>query len=129
MNTHHIIDTEDLYSGEPVMLTGEERLLLKGLVRDAGFVTISEVRLSRDLGHARVFVSILGEPAERRRALKQLLAAGKHLRMELAARLRIRAVPELHFQLDESLDRVESVENLLKQIEEERGERPPEEPS
>lgn len=32
MNTNHIIDTEDLYSGEPVMLTGEERLLLKGLV-------------------------------------------------------------------------------------------------
>ena len=32
MNTNHIIDTEDLYSGEPVPLTGEERLLLKGLV-------------------------------------------------------------------------------------------------
>ena len=29
MNTHHIIDTEDLYGGEPVMLTGEERLLLR----------------------------------------------------------------------------------------------------
>lgn len=32
MNTHHIIDTEDLYSGEPIMLTGEERILLRGLV-------------------------------------------------------------------------------------------------
>ncbi len=96
-------------------------LILRGAVRDGGFITISEVRLSKDLGYARVFVSILGEESERQRAFKRLKAAGRELRMGLASRLRIRAVPELQFQLDESLDRVENVDRLLRQIEDERG--------
>jgi len=86
----------------------------------ASQVTVGEVRLSPDLSHATVFVSLMGDPAAREHLLKDLMHRNKEIRRSLAGRLRLRAVPLLRFQLDLSLDRVERVEALLGLIQEER---------
>jgi ribosome-binding factor A len=98
------------------------QMLSRGVVSGLGFVTLVEVRLSRDLGLARLFVSIQGTPAERQKSMTRLVVGTKELRHLLAGRLLIRAVPELRFELDESLDRVESMDSLLFQLERERRE-------
>lgn len=88
----------------------------------AAGLTLSEVRLSPDLSHARIFVSAMGTPEQRAERLKGLFKVARDMRRELAARLRIRAVPQLRFLEDESLDRVDTVERLLEKIREERSE-------
>jgi ribosome-binding factor A len=87
----------------------------------AAQLTVGEVRLSPDLSHASVFVSIMGEAERREGLLKELMHCNKEIRRSLAARLRIRAVPLLRFVLDLSLDRAEQVERLIQQIQADRG--------
>jgi ribosome-binding factor A len=96
------------------------QMLGRGVVSGLGFVTLVEVRLSRDLGLARLLVSIQGDTEERRRSMARLVAGTKEVRHLLAGRLLIRAVPELRFELDETLDRVASVSDLLDRLAEER---------
>lgn len=96
------------------------QMLGRGVISGLGFVTLVEVRLSRDLGLAKLFVSIQGTPLERTKSMTRLVVGTKELRHLLAGRLLIRAVPELRFELDESLDRVESMDSLLFQLERER---------
>jgi ribosome-binding factor A len=98
------------------------QMLSRGVISGLGFVTLVEVRLSRDLGLARLFVSIQGTPLERTKSMTRLVVGTKELRHLLAGRLLIRAVPELRFELDETLDRVESMDTLLYQLERERQE-------
>lgn len=82
-----------------------------------GFVTITEVETTPDLRHARVWVSVIG-PAER---LDETLRALQHtmhfVRRELGTRLRIKRIPELHVQLDDSAERGTRVLNLLDGLE------------
>jgi ribosome-binding factor A len=87
----------------------------------ASQVTVGEVRLSPDLSHATVFVSLMCEPERREHLLKELMHRNKEVRRSLAGRLRLRAVPLLRFQLDLSLDRAERLEALLDLLHEERG--------
>lgn len=86
----------------------------------AAQLTIGEVRLSPDLSHAQIFVSVMGEPARRETVLRELMHRNTVIRRVLAGRLRIRAVPQLRFLLDLSLDRVEHMDRLLEQLQQER---------
>jgi len=82
--------------------------LIRDSVRDPriGTVTVSGVEVSRDLGHARVYVTVLGaEPEESRRAAELLGHAAAFLRRELSKRMRLRSVPQLHIDYDPSFDR------------------------
>lgn len=94
--------------------------LVRDEVRDPriGFVTFTEVRMSPDLKYARVYVSILGEPEERRETLAALVRAGGFLRRHIGKRLQLRFVPELRFVLDETLDHSERIDELLEGTEE-----------
>jgi len=96
------------------------QILLREHGELAAQITVGEVRLTQDLSHANVFVSMMGEAEKREHLLKELMHRNKEIRRSLAARLRIRAVPLLRFLLDLSLDRAEQVDRLLRQIEEER---------
>ena len=78
-----------------------------------GFVTVTAVEVSPDLRLARVFVSILGDPAARAQAVETLERARGFLRHRLAESLSMRRTPELRFQLDLSTDRGEQIERLL----------------
>jgi ribosome-binding factor A len=78
-----------------------------------GFVTVTAVRTSPDLRHARVFVSVLGEQAERQATLDGLRSAHGFLQRRVAAELRLKHTPTLAFEYDESIDRGMRVSELI----------------
>ena len=93
----------------------ELAVLIQREVRDpgVGFVTVTEVRMSPDLRHARVYVSILGEDEQKEESLAALDRARGFLKAQIGKRLRLRYVPELRFTVDETLDHAERIESLL----------------
>ena len=82
-----------------------------------GFASITDVELSGDLRHAKVFVSVLGTPEEQRATLQGLEHAAGFLRHELAQRLTIRYTPEILFRLDESIERGTRILQLIHEME------------
>jgi ribosome-binding factor A len=88
-----------------------------------GFVTVTDVRTSADLRHARVYVSVLGrgggpsEEDEREATLAGLRSAHGYLQGRLAAELRLKRTPTLQFAYDETTDRALRVDELLDEIE------------
>ncbi len=97
--------------------------ILETKLRDprlASTVTVTDVEVTHDLSFARIYVTILGDPAHREPGMAALQHAAGFVRHELGGRLGLREVPEVRFQYDESLDRGQRVEELLKKIE--RGE-------
>ena len=82
-----------------------------------GFVTITRVETARDLGSARIWVSILGTEEERDRSMKALGVATPWLRRRLAERLTLRSVPQLSLRHDDSIEAGDRVLRLLREIE------------
>lgn len=97
-------------------LRREMGMLVHEAVREHGLpsVSVSDVEVTRDLAHAKIFVTAL-MPERSREAVKALKEMAWDLRMELARRMKLRHVPELHFHYDDSVDRGERIENLLKE--------------
>jgi ribosome-binding factor A len=91
--------------------TGDPRLELLSLV---------EVQVAPDASFARIFYRTLGDRAETAAALDK---AKPYLRRRLAGELRVRRVPELDFRADETLDRAEHLEGVLRDLAQERRER------
>ena len=91
-------------------------LLLRG-VKDprvaAGFVTVTDVDVSPDLRHARVYISTLGDDAARKAALAGLTSAAGWLRRELGRQIHTKYTPELTFMRDPSFETASRVESLL----------------
>jgi len=88
--------------------------LVHEAVRELGLpsVSVSDVEITRDLAHAKVFVTAL-QPERADEAVKGLKEAGKQIRYELGRAMKLRHVPELHFHYDASFDRGERIEQLL----------------
>jgi len=93
-------------------------LLLREEVRDprVGFVTITEVKVSPDLRHARVYVSRLGDAGERAASIVALNHAVPYLRREVARRAGLRRTPDLAFVEDTVLASGFRVDHLLDEI-------------
>jgi ribosome-binding factor A len=97
----------------------EINAMLAGELKDPRLeasVVASEVRVQPDLKHARVFISVRGSTKEQDDAIKALEHASGFIRRELVERLQLRRMPELHFALDLSQERVERIEQLLKDM-------------
>lgn len=92
--------------------------LQRGLLKDPriGFVTISGVRVSKDLRHAKVFASVFGSPEEGQASIEALQHAQGFLRRTLGKNLRIRRVPELTFILDSSIEQGIRVAQMLQEL-------------
>ena len=90
--------------------------LVHEAVRELGLpsVSVSDVEVTRDMAHAKVFVTAL-QPERAAEALKGLKEAAKQIRYELARAMKLRHVPELHFHYDASFDRGERIEQLLQE--------------
>lgn len=88
-----------------------------------GFVTVTDVEVSADMQHARVFVSVLGSESERDASLAVLKHAQSFVRQSLAKRLTMKTLPEIEFKLDTSADRGVRILELLEQIKREDGNR------
>ena len=99
------------------------QLLING-IRDErvqqGIITITEVEVSGDLQHCKVFVSIYGEENEKNLVMSGLHAASGFLRGELGRKLQLRRAPEIVFQLDRALEKGTSLLTLLESLDKER---------
>jgi ribosome-binding factor A len=89
--------------------------LVHAAVREHGLpsTSVSDVEVTRDLAHAKVFVTVL-RPEEAGDAVAALRELARELRFELGRRVRMRSVPELHFHYDDSVDRGERIDALLR---------------
>ena len=81
-----------------------------------GFTTITKVETTPDLRHAKVWVSVIGQPAERRGTVAALQRAMPFVRHELGRALRIKRIPDLHVYLDETAERGTRVLQLLNEL-------------
>ncbi len=81
----------------------------------AGFITINEVEVTRDYSHATVYYTVLDD-ATRDVTAEALAHARGHLRSELARRIKLFKIPELHFKYDDSLARGMSLTSLIEQV-------------
>ncbi len=96
---------------------------LAGDLKDprVGFVTVTDVRTSADLRHARVYVSVLGEggrpseAGEREATLEGLRSAHGFLQGRVAGELRLKRTPALEFFYDDTTDRALRVDELIDQ--------------
>ncbi len=82
-----------------------------------GFVTITDVETTPDLRHAKVWVSVIGGPAERRASLRGLADAMGYVQHELGRQLRLKRIPALHIQADETAERATRVLEVLADLE------------
>ena len=101
------------------LLREEISELLRRRVKDprvSGLVTVTAVEVTADLGHARVFVSVLGSDEERSETFRALDSAAPFLRRQLSQRLTLRRTPGLIFQRDDSLQRGAHVLTLLDEV-------------
>src|SRR3954464_7280660 len=78
-----------------------------------GFVTVTDVKTSPDLRHARVYVSVLGDEPAREATLAGLRSAHGFLQGRVAGELRLKRTPELRFELDETAQRAARLEELI----------------
>jgi ribosome-binding factor A len=79
-----------------------------------GLVTVTAVRISPDLRHARVFFSCLGDDVQRGQTLRGLTSAAGYIRSQVAHKLNLRVAPEIAFEFDPSLEQAERISRLLK---------------
>jgi ribosome-binding factor A len=86
--------------------------------RRVGFVTVTGVRLSPDLRHARIFISLMGSENEKKESLETLNRATGWVRHELGQRIRTKFVPEIVFQIDTSQEYGEHIDRLIDEIHE-----------
>jgi ribosome-binding factor A len=78
-----------------------------------GFVTVTAVETSPDLRHARVYVSVLGSDAVRRRSLDGLRSAHGYLQRRVADELRFKHTPTLDFLYDDTAERGQRIAELI----------------
>ena len=93
--------------------------------RVTGLVTVTGVDVTRDLRHAKVFVSVLGSDAEVKETFEGLASIASHLKIRVGRALRLRVAPDIEFKADDSIARAARIETLLAQIKD--GKNPPEE--
>lgn len=100
------------------LIRHELALLLEREVKDPriGFVTITSVHVTPDMGTARVGVTVLGSAEKQADTLKGLAAASGFLRTALARRLQLRRTPALRFEIDELVESERRIEELLAQL-------------
>lgn len=89
--------------------------LIRDELRDPrlALISMTSVEVSRDLAYARIFVTLVGDPADRAERVAELNHAAPLLRRELGRRMRIRTVPKLEFRYDEVVERAARLSALI----------------
>ena len=95
------------------------QMLMTGIKDDrvgAGMVSVTDVEVSGDLQHAKIYVSIYGTEEARAETMEGLDAATRYVRSELGHRMRLRRTPEVSFHEDRSIERGSRVLTLINQL-------------
>ena len=79
-------------------------------------VSVTDVEMTSDLRYAKIFVSVLGDESSKESVMEALLEKTPQVRSQVGRRIRLRYTPEVHFFMDDSLERGDRVSELLKQI-------------
>jgi ribosome-binding factor A len=89
--------------------------LLRLEVKDprVGMITITDVEVTNDYSHAKIFFSLLGDEARMQEAIKGLQSAAGFLRSEISHRMKLRTMPQLHFVHDTSIERGMQLDKLI----------------
>jgi ribosome-binding factor A len=115
MKSHRIERVEELLKREL------SEILQHGLKDPRiGFITVSRVKVSADLRHAKVFVSVMGKPEVRERSMEGLVSACGYVQRELGSRVKMKFLPHLEFVLDNSLNHGFHIMEILKKIDSEK---------
>jgi ribosome-binding factor A len=93
-----------------------------------GFITVTDVQVTPDLQHARIYYTRLGDAKARRDTERALGRVTPFLRRQIGQRLRLKRVPDIEFHYDESIERRDRIEQLLQDIRNETASRPPDDP-
>lgn len=81
-----------------------------------GFATVTDVRVSGDLQHVQVYVSILGDDASRQQTMEALESARGYVRSEIGRRVQLRLTPEITFAYDDSIERGARLLRLISEV-------------
>ena len=104
------------------LIRGELSTMITRDARDPGVrhVTVTRVRMTKDLQQARVYYTVLADESGSRNAGRALRRARSFLKRQLGRRLRLRHVPELTFLYDDSVEQQDRIARLFAQIADER---------
>ncbi len=92
-------------------------LITRDVRFEAPLVTLQQVDVTPDLKHAHVYVSVIGAEAARRQAIATLHDARVTLQRDLSKRVVLKYTPQLHFKLDDAIERGTRVLNIMDQLE------------
>jgi ribosome-binding factor A len=112
MPSHHIERVNTL-------LQRETSKLIQGVLRDPRldeYVSVTDVKVTPDLRYAKVYVSCLGGEEKKQQILAALSSASGFLRSELAKITRLRRMPELHFEWDNSIEKGDRLLHLIDEV-------------
>ncbi|UCH81770.1 MAG: 30S ribosome-binding factor RbfA [Nitrospiraceae bacterium] len=95
-------------------------LLNKIKHKDLGFVTVTGAKVSDDLRHATIYLSVLGND-DGQKTVHKISSSSSFIRGELGRRLKMKYVPSLSFRIDESIAYGRRIDSILDEIESEGG--------
>jgi len=97
------------------LLKQEIARVMREEVKDprVGFATVMDVASSPDLRHARIYVSVMGTETEKEETLSALRSASGFVRARVGEAITLKHLPELHFELDRSLEKVARIDAIL----------------
>ncbi len=81
-----------------------------------GFVTVTDVEISPDLQESKVFISIFGDEEEKEQTLVGLAKSKGFIRSEIGKRIRLRKVPEINFEIDETIEYGNKIERIIRDL-------------
>lgn len=81
-----------------------------------GFITITGADVTKDLRHAKIFFSVMGDEAQKQESLMMLQRAAGFIRSEFAHRVSMKVIPELSFKTDHSVEQGNRIFELLQQV-------------
>jgi len=87
-------------------------------------LTVTRVDISKDLRHAKVYISVIGDDQKRQETLKALQSAAGFIAVNASKKVVMRHFPELNFRIDDSVDKHMRIEQLLDDIHEQERSRP-----
>ncbi|MEJ2744786.1 MAG: 30S ribosome-binding factor RbfA [bacterium] len=104
------------------LLKEELSMILQQELKDPriGFVTVTRVKVSADLGHARAYVSVMGDAEAKERTISGLRSAVGFIQRLMGSRIKMRSVPRVEFFLDDSVDYGFRINEILDKIEAEK---------
>lgn len=85
-----------------------------------GFITVTKAKISDDYRYAKIFVSVMGSPKEKKLTMSGLRHAQGFVQAELSRRIKMRVFPEVSFELDESIEKAFQVTRMIDELARER---------